>query len=86
MSFDVLACGLSGQVRACARDKIAFNDDRANLFVQKALADLALDRLDDTRSIQVPRKDDSPAVHHISGEAATFATRHFRSYRAVRPG
>lgn len=57
---------LLGQVIIRARDKIVLDDDRANALLQKALQDLARDRLGDTRSIPVPRKDDSPAfIIHV---------------------
>jgi len=57
---------LFGQVVLRARDKVALADDRANELLQRALADLARDRLGDTRSIPVPRKDDSPAfIIHV---------------------
>jgi len=57
---------LLGQVVIRARDKIALEDGRANKLLQQALADLAHDRLGDTRSIPVPRRDDSPAfIIHV---------------------
>lgn len=57
---------LLGQVIIRARDKIALDDDRANALLQTALSQLAQDRLDDTRSIAVPRRDDSPAfIIHV---------------------
>lgn len=51
---------LLGQVVIRARDKIALADAQANALLQAALADLAKDRLGDTRSIPVPRRDDHP--------------------------
>lgn len=57
---------LLGQVIIRARDKIALDDDRANALLLKALAELAQDRLGDTRSIPVPNKDDRPAfIIHV---------------------
>lgn len=57
---------LLGQVVIRAHDKVALEDDRANALLQKALSELAQDRLDDTRSIAVPRRDDSPAfIIHV---------------------
>lgn len=57
---------LLGQVIIRARDRIALDDDRANALLQKALAELAHDRLGDTRSIPIPRRDDSPAfIIHV---------------------
>ncbi|CAH1650918.1 DNA-binding transcriptional regulator, CsgD family [Hyphomicrobiales bacterium] len=57
---------LLGQVIIRARDKIALDDERANALLQKALSELAQDRLGDTRSIPVPRKDDRPAfIVHV---------------------
>ena len=57
---------LMGQIIVRARDKIALDDDRANTLLQTALLDLARDRLGDTRSIPVPRKDDLPAfIIHV---------------------
>lgn len=57
---------LFGQVIIRARDKIALDDDRANALLQKALGELAQDRLGDTRSIPVPNKDDRPAfIIHV---------------------
>ncbi|MCU4182501.1 helix-turn-helix transcriptional regulator [Bosea sp. BH3] len=57
---------LLGQIIIRARDKITLDDDRANALLQNALKDLARDRLGDTRSIAVPRKDDLPAfIIHV---------------------
>jgi DNA-binding CsgD family transcriptional regulator len=57
---------LLGQVIIRARDRVALDDDRANPLLQKALSELAQDRLGDTRSIPVPRKGDSPAfIIHV---------------------
>lgn len=57
---------LLGQVIIRARDKIALDDGRANTLLQKALSELAQDRLGDTRSIPVPRRDESPAfIIHV---------------------
>lgn len=58
--------GLLGQVVIRAHDKIALEDDRANSLLQKALVELARDRLGDTRSIPVPRRDDNSAfIIHV---------------------
>lgn len=57
---------LFGQVIIRARDKLALNDGRANGLLQRALSDIGQDRLGDTRSIPVPRKDDAAAfIIHI---------------------
>ncbi|MGO4172480.1 helix-turn-helix transcriptional regulator [Bosea sp. TAF32] len=57
---------LFGQVVIRARDKIALDDDQANALLQKALSELAQDRLGDTRSIAVPNRDDRPAfIIHV---------------------
>lgn len=57
---------LLGQVIIRAHDKIALQDDRANTLLQTALSQLAQDRLNDTRSIPVPRRDASPAfIIHV---------------------
>lgn len=57
---------LLGQVIVRARDRIALDDDRASALLQKALQDLAQDRLGDIRSIPVPRKDDRLAfIIHV---------------------
>ncbi len=57
---------LLGQVIIRARGSVALDDERANALLQKALADLARDRLGGTCSIPVPRKDDSPAfIIHV---------------------
>lgn len=54
------------QVLIRAWDRIALDDERANALLQKALSELALDRLGDIRSIPIPRKDDSPAfIIHV---------------------
>ncbi|WP_449257245.1 hypothetical protein [Bosea sp. (in: a-proteobacteria)] len=54
---------LFGQIVIRARDRIALDDERAHLLLQKALSELAQDRLGDTRSIPVPRKDDNLGLH-----------------------
>lgn len=57
---------LSGQVAIRARDRIALGDDRANSLLEKALSELAVDHLGDTRSIPVPRRDNNPAfIIHV---------------------
>lgn len=57
---------LFGQIVIRARDRIALDDERAHLLLQKALSELVQDRLGDTRSIPVPRKDDNPAfIVHV---------------------
>lgn len=57
---------LAGQIVIQAWDKIALDDDRANMLLQKALAELAHDHLGDSRSIPVPHRDDRPAfVIHV---------------------
>jgi len=57
---------LLGQIVIRARGKIALDDVRANALLQTALLDLARDRIGDTRSIPVPRKDDLSAfIIHV---------------------
>lgn len=53
---------LRSQVIARAHGKTALRDPRANALLQAALADLAHDRIGDTRSIPVPREIDDPAI------------------------
>ena len=57
---------LFGQIILRARDRIALNDERANALLQGALSELSQDRLGDTRSIPVPRREDRPAfIIHV---------------------
>jgi DNA-binding CsgD family transcriptional regulator len=57
---------LLGQVIIRARDRIALDDDRANALLQKALAEIARNRLGGTCSIPVPRRDGKPAfILHV---------------------
>lgn len=61
-SFDKL----EGQLVLRARNKLAVDDARADALLQKALSELARDRLGDTRSIPVPLRDNRPAfVIHV---------------------
>lgn len=58
--------GLLGQVVTRSQGRIALADGQANALVQKALTEIAVDRLADRRSIAVPSCDDSPAfILHI---------------------
>lgn len=57
---------LRRQIIARAHGKAALRDPRANALLQAALSDLEHDRINDTRSIPVPREDNDPAfIIHV---------------------
>ncbi len=66
MAMNPRFAALQGPIIIRARDKIALDDKRADALLQQALANLAQDRLGDTRSIPVPGKDQHAAcIIHV---------------------